>query len=587
MTIPNGDISLLSDNLQELYLAVHSGEEGKDAELISNASGTRVYYATAGWGRLWKTYHSIHHFIFEDNIEATTLKQAMQKTQEIFEIEKSNVIAIFERYKSILEAKMNEESVDNDEFFHVRYQINNWNANTLPFIKLVEKNQNAKLNKVFQQLLLTRENIMELPPPFAQNEALATIARYQAIIDVERIMEFPLPYDILQCLILRHEISDDQEKEIGLWIASLNEKSQILPVNKLRKAFDALVHLIGGRSSSSSSSSAERPTVERLGLELANRSCELFSLDDAKHIVWRESLQPGTAVSCNGTSYILGEMLGIQKSYDKRHIYKIHDCNNAIVIIGNNTMILGIQYLAAKELSWGIRPATWLPVDSKGLCAIVEYLPHPLHIHKWSSTATLTDEDRDCAQPLIGQIVWFLRIKATPLNLNIENLRYSIDGILKSCKIPIQSPSLNFSEIERLVIDATNTNPTVFKYIMQESGMEAHQYARYYREIIDKALSGEDIKAEDLAAYARYQIIEPNIIDRANALCKEIQQLKISLLNRLSENYNITDSEQAAVWIHNTMKAVFILSKTASILWPTFESDTLDLVVNENSLTQK
>lgn len=583
----NNEIPLMGDNLQELFTAVHSTEEGKEAELVPNGFGTRVYYARAGWGRFWRVLFAIWGYCINDCLKMRKLKQALQKTKSIFDREKINIAKIFETYQSHLRDKFIEKSDDQKddqkEFLHARYQVNNWNDNTLPFVRLMEKGGNSKIKKIFTDAFSTDQTENEPSPPFIHNECLSTMAQFQSIIDVERILEFPLPYAIIKKMSLRLKLVSE-EKEIENFVSLLNEKSKELSLNVLRKAFNVLVKFI---ETDIINAKLQKPDVNWIGMELAYRNCSIFALPEPKHAQWRASLKSGVTVSCNGKDYVLGEMLGKPKKVDKRHVYRIVDNPDAVIVIGCNKIILGVQSLMSKYLSWGIYPANSIDVDDKGMSAVVEYLPHALNTAAWTTKNTLTEEDKKYAKPFIEQVKWNLMMGATPLNFNTKNLRYNKDGILKSFKIPLKSPILDFTEAENFIYECSNGQSLIFKYIMTESGFYDHKYAKYYQEITENAIDDEDVGAENVAVFSRHQVVEPNIISRAKVLYKEVEETKRKILKHILENYDITDIQDVGGWVQESMKKVFKQAGTVSTIWPQYDQYVISMIEKKNGIEKK
>lgn len=578
MTSPN--LSLLSDNFQEIYIAVHA-EETDSASLVPNVFGSRVYYSGAGWGRFWKFFFSSWTSCFGGDLETTKLHQALHKTAKVFAKEKAAIKEVFASYEASLTSQLTGGEHNQGDYLLARYKIHQWNQSTLPFIKLVDKKNNEKLtalfNSVFPQDLEKGKKF-----PFSHRSATKTTGKYQALLDLEQILESPLPYLILRKLSVGEALAEKEETQLLTFIALLNKKAEDLPLKKLHQALVLLIDHIRAHTFNT-----KIPTLYAVAIPLIQKKCALFQLADAKHAAWRASLRPGAKVTCNAKEYLLGERIGEEKVVDKRHVYRIQGDEDRVLLIGNNRMIIGIQAEVTKKYGWGCHSPEWFDVDVDGISAVVEYLPYGLMDQQWTSLKSISSKDKRNSQRLVNQIQWFLEHKRTPLNFTTNNIKYNKKGILKCTKIPIQSPSLDFFQLERVISEYSQGNKIVCEYILKESGIYSHRIARFYRDVAKKAIAGDEMRAENLAAESHHQIIQHTIIERAQLLQNEIKETQNQLMNTLLQNYEISNIAIITKAIQKAMKTEYKKDHITSFLSPNFYERVLHTVLYSTNPKKK
>jgi len=558
------ELPLVSDNMKEIYAAVH--RESKEAELIPNLIGTRLYDKKRGWGILWNVVFIILSLFCGKGLKGRKLKEAIEKTHAAFIREKEKIGNIFARYRRCLDTGFDQESVDNTEFVTTRYAVHEWNCSTSPFIKLTATGKNKRLTDLLQNCFSADKKTV----PFSFFEPTA---KYQALIDIESVVGQPLPYSLLKKCAKEEELSGEEKRRFDRWITELNSHSKELTPRRFHKALAIIAGHVNGSEGT-------------LAAALAERHCLLTTQNDTKQIAWRSTLDSGSVVTCNGKEIILNAKLGEDKSDDKKLVFTIKDDPDKVVIIAQNPMALAVQQHEIKTTSWGVVPADWHEVDKSGTVAIVERLSLPLAKIKWKSITSLADEDKAYADPLVAQVAFFLEQEATPEHLSADTLMFSNAGTLKTTKAVKRNTFLDFPALEQFVLACVTHNPVLFAYITKESGMRDHRYATFFREVVQTALDDDEIDPASLAVFSRHQITEPKIIDRAKKLYEEVAAAKNGILIQLLNSYQIPDVIAAGQWIKEAMLSSFQEKGTICLLPEHIEALTIHKMVEEHSLKE-
>ena len=230
------NLGAIQANLQEIYTAVHD-EKSEELPLVANLWGDRVYHSSAGWGRVWKWFYAIVGIFFGDSLQQNRLKQAMEKTHQLFQDQLKIIETYIKQYQSYLKEVIEGYYVNEAEVAESRWAITDWNDSTRPFLKLAQKNENKKLSKLFQ----TVSGDVESVKPFNTGDLGSQAWNYQKIIDFEGVLNGPLPLKVLGMAATKKELNKEDAKQLGKWIKKINEAGSEIEVRKFHQVMKAVV----------------------------------------------------------------------------------------------------------------------------------------------------------------------------------------------------------------------------------------------------------------------------------------------------------------------------------------------------------
>lgn len=574
----NGNLSL---NLQEMHVALSSGT-GRPLNLISNLSGTRLYHTGYGWGRFWRILFAVWGFFFGSSLKQRKLYRALTKTaytlKNTFRIIHESYHT-FKRHLSNAIEDLPEQS--SDGYAKARWIITHWNDAVKPFVNLLQRGDNKKLEEL--QLLLHR-NRNDKAPPFHFNPSYAKIARCQHLIDLERILDMRTPYFPLYKLATKKRIGKDEEADLHAWAQKLIAFKDRLPVNKLHKGLKYFVDYIERKHCGPRQ---PKPNLFWLEVMLILRGCPIFRQNDPKFIARRNTLKPGDSVDCGGQSYVLKEQLSTRKqSADNNRIFSVEGRDDIVLHFGKNRAILGVKQVISKKSAWGIRTAQVKAIDESGSCAVIEKLHQRLDMLAWSNENPLTKQDLSQTLPIINQIKWFVKRQLSPRTLNARQLMLDSHGTIKNTKISLPGP-FDYAKLVRFALDCSGENNLVFKTIMKESGLSSHTYADYYHEIAKHSLKGVDLSPEDLASMQRYQIDNPLAVERAEELRKELSALSRDITQNLLKKYIVDDPALFSRDLRKTIYSHYKNSGAICLLWPALKKTISHSLVEKHRLPRR
>ncbi|MFQ5729956.1 MAG: hypothetical protein ACE5GN_06315 [Waddliaceae bacterium] len=568
-------LNALGSNLREIYDTVNDSKN-VTAELVPNPFGTRVYNTSKGWGRLWRWFFKITDTLFGKSFKLRKLRQAMLKTQKIFREHLPSIRKNIKTYQTYLQKKSAGYPVEEKNFHKARRSITTWNHATVPFLEFVRNGGNEKLSKLFKTYYPSNSG----KSPFLCDQEMGPLKELQKIINLEGYLHEPLPLPILEKLATGKIITDSDKKALALWIDKLHKLKAKIHIGPFHDAMAALVNHLATLQY------PEPPSLASLELALVDHRLTLFRQKDPKHIKWRNTLQPGDHLTCNGKEILLGEPIG-KKFFDKDNnlVFGIKDNPDKVVYIGINRAVLGLKEKISKENSGGIPNARFLEIDKEGRFALMERLQEPLERYPWKTNANwLHHEDRDIATPLANLVKWMVQNKVTPQNFSPKHLMFDTKGRLRYAKICIPG-NFDYTVLEDFLFACANGNRTVFCSLMSDSYLHVHPYQKFYEKMLKHALEGNKKKAATVAALDK--ISDPKIVDRGEALHQEVLKLKESCCRKIYEKFRVSDTETLVKTVKEEIFGFYYHTHASGILWPTIEEEVIASVVRAMKLQSR
>jgi len=376
-------------------------------------------------------------------------------------------------------------------------------------------------------------------------------------------------------------MSGGDSKEIDEWIGKINEPGSQIPMRLLHKALSTIVEHLKSRHPGSATAD-----LARLELALVDRkvdpkvdpkvdhSCKLLLQKDARHIRWRSALKTGDALYCNGKTWILGDQIG-KKNSDEDHnlIYALKDDPDHVVQIGMNEALLGMKQKLSCDFGFGVRMAEFKELDPLGRFAIVEKLSAPQF--DWTSCkGKVSKADQDSALALKGLLKWLLEKQATPHNFSPKYLMFDPQGQLKCVKLSLKG-EFDFNALEDFALSCAAGNLTIFQYLMGKSELNGHEFAKFYRKIIEDVLKGENTAIEVLGD----GIVDSRVIDRGKALGQQVLQLQAECCGLILEKRRRSSPKDLAQQVGKQIFRHYERTLAAGILWPSLKDDVVQALL--------
>lgn len=561
----------MSRNMQELFVATTVGSSRH--ALVSNLSGTKLYYAKAGWGKLWNVFYCFWSLFFGVALKHKNLKKALVKTDTLFKELTEKIKEVVAAYKKNLTSHLEEDASFNPKLLDkYRWLMTQWNDATKPFLKLIHSGNNKQIRSLWHRYFGWNMTKQISDAPFQCGAFFQEIRKYQHLINLDRIIQVETPLVVLRKLSQEKKLLKEEENKLSIWIKAINENSKKMTVSRLHRGLKALVSHI---ETYQWREGLKNPSVATLEVELVKKGCSIFRQIDPKHLQWREHLKEDSLLYCNEWELLLGSRMGVSKKEDNNLVYAIQKRDDIVAVIGKNTAILGIKKKLIDDYSYGIRSARCVEVDNSGKCAIVERLRMPLSSFEWSQDETPTEMDQKQAFPIIGQIKWCVDQGRTPINLSEKYLLFDKQGVLKNQKVSLEGP-FNYPALESFARGCSAKSNVIFKYIMKESGLFDHPYRKYYLEVVEKTLSKDPVDLEDLAAFDPHRITDPLVTEQAKCLKKEIINLQKRCLKSILRSYDIGDKKVIRQNINESIQKFYADQGTVSILWPSLEKNIIE-----------
>ena len=310
-------------------------------------------------------------------------------------------------------------------------------------------------------------------------------------------------------------------------------------------------------------------------------------------------MKKGDVLTCNGKQYILGERIG-QKAIgdDNNYIFAIENDKDMLVMVGINEAVLALKQKLSEEYEWGIKGVEYKYIDPRGRFALVERLHDPLGGHQWTSTdEVITEEDQEVASPMAGLLDWMVQQEKTPLNFSPKYLMFDKDGQLKSLKVTMEKykekseeegplkvePDFDYNSLEQFAYECAGGNLRIYKYLMECSGLKTHKYAKYYSIMLENGLKGEKITAANQAGME--QITDPRIVDRGEALAKEVVLLREKCCLSVQKSLGGIVPKNLKEMVDEKIISFYEKNRSAGILWASMDIQVVSGILFEQTYT--
>lgn len=476
--------------------------------LIANWSGTRLYDANYGWGRLWHWFYRVSQYFTNGDSRLPPLKKAILHTHALFLSQITLISPFLDHYQHYLKQVSEDYAVKERDYKIARKKISALSTSTRPFIKLINslhlKNNRVEnlLNYCFSKK--QRVNLFQSP-------VLSKIDNLRYIIDLEGESGGCLPLISLKKKLKGKILNKIDHEEIDHWVRKINQSG--IAVSTLHRGLKGI------------DNEMQTNNVTSLELLLQTKNCHLFTQPDPEQVAWRQRLHKQKKISYNESILTLdAEISPSLAKNDQTHIFEIKEEPHTVALIPNNRAILNIRHQEQqKEEStthkkYKIEYAKFLDIASNGRMARMERL-QPLDHYPWKSEQQLINA---YDAPLVKNLISFLRSmitqNSTPVGFSFASIMCDHNRQLKSLKPLINGP-FDFNAIEDFIKYCAGGNKTIFYHLMVQSGLNTHPTAIFYYELIKNALDGDTTHIDDLAGI--YQISDPKVIDRGSKLIAE------------------------------------------------------------------
>jgi hypothetical protein len=563
-------IELIADNLREVYIASHDPQV-IEPQLVADFSGSRIYHASAGWGRVWKWFYNMVDFLCGSNFNESKLCQALEKTQKLIsqqlDLIKEHVLA-YQTYieKSSLSLPFSEET------YHLaRKKITAWNLATGPFIQTCLEDINKNILAIGEKLfgnIHSREDL----------DYLFSLPYLQHLIDLEGFLHEPLPLELFLKLSCKKELQEKEIKTLRAWIEKHNQKNSPISIRPFHHALGAFVE------ATTLHFKGMYPNLVSLELALSDLGLKIFFSEDPVHLLWRSKLKPGDVLQTDpNLKVVLGEeIVGKEKEENHNLVFAVKNDPGKVVVIGSNQAILGLKKRVDEENGWGIPSATCISISENGDYGVFEKLVEPLENYQWSTDGSwVHSKDLEILTPIQNMLKWMIQQNLSPYKLEIKFLRFNQEGILKYSKICLPR-GFNYTALEDFVFECANGNKTIFCHLMGNSGLYTHPYSKYYYKMFLGAI--DDVKKDPSTLSANIEISDTRVVDQGELLYKQIKEIKERSKNQILFSHIVPDISMLEQAIKKEIKIFYNMTKLSGKLWPGMEKTVIANVINKEKL---
>ncbi len=565
----------LKDNLCEIYV----GLEKQKFELIPSPIGKRIYFSEAGIGIICTLFFRIFNFFMGPDFQINKMKQALASTESFFSSSLKEAVSSIDQFEKALVNKIEmQKKAGKKEYKKLSWNITDWNNGTKYFTSDTSSKKEM-LHKLFNRFYPGKDCALSVPKEISKK-----FKKIQRIIDLETCLETPAPFSSLRKLAEQKELSAEDEKIIDTWITTATEKKSKINVAKFHQGLACLITHI---SEKHTTAAMVQPDLARLETELARRNLKIFNQPDPKVHALRKDHKPGSEVKCNDKVYILDKEIPSKKTKDNNNqVFTLQNDPDHVLIFGTNTAILATKKFVADEVGSCMQSAEWKEVDKKGVCALVEKLGTPLSEIKWSDKKKISPDDIKNLDPICKLVDWWIEQNKTPRNLNINTIRFSKEGVIKST-IPMLAGEFNFPVVVNFFQQCAKNNPAAFKYLMNRSTILKQIYVKYYNQIVEETFKEKPSDPEDVAASLMFKITDPNIISEAKCLRKNIKKLQKKIMASLLKKYEIEDPLKISVSSIKHFLRLYRFDQSICFIWNDMKKRIIKEIVSDFKLQKK
>lgn len=520
------EIRLLTKNLQEIYSLSEVYEDYHRPTkvlptLVPSLWGHRVYATTSCWGKLLKAIY----VIFGSAMRHRKLREALRKTHEIFHRHLSNIDEAVQKYKKYIKLATADKPVSKKESSEARVAITEWNDTIGPFLRFLGVNGKLVVNEIFRRSLDMKAG--STTPFFVyQQNFIGDYTELQRVIDLEGLSGKALPFSALAFTSYYKTLSSQQQtdfEEFAKKMEALYQNKEIT-VDYLHLALKTILDSVSHNNKS----------IASIEMSLMDCGCRIFEDEDPDHMKWRRSLKPGDVVTCNGNQITLGRRIGAKPHGKKDRYILFEDANSPVqlVRIASNQAMLAISKARNENYSGQIRAVRFWDIDAVGKVALVDRLSLHLRNIVWSSRkGVFAAADAKKYNWLAPMLKTMVDNRESPCEeFSTEKLMFDAPGRLWYIG-DISRGDYNVNVLTKLARDLSNKNLTIFRKLMEDSGLSRHEYTSFYEEIVEKAANNGTNDVEKIAAACN--ITELSIIEHAQELYNAVIELQDSCCKRL------------------------------------------------------
>lgn len=526
----------LQANLSEIYTAIHS-PHNQDTLPLYAASSSIVYFEESFIGRAVKLWDRFCRWIqvtqpffsaekallvilttlFDHAVHMaydSRLRRICNHMRQIDKIYKNqDVTGQSQRYFQFLEEELQGSAEANNPIY-----LEDFRKRKKTLFTIDEERHHRHLivkfyqaTSVFWSLFLknTEENIALRAPLMRflnPSSTLANLALFKALkkemqwVQIEGITQQPIPVALLAKLENPTQLTVKENKCLKSWVQALNLCQDSISPRSLLSVLNEVISVIRLQGSSAIHLSDLLDWLDQQG-------CVLLHQEDPLHMNWREGLQPGDCVMCNGCKLVLGNQKSADKLVDDTYkVFELTSHPSSVLKIADNRFRLLIENKRSQreknrsqsdEEHWGVRfVETALNLgkdqehfisglDQEGRCVVMEKLSYSLDNYVWKSQSIeLIPEDEDLALSLANHFFWMRQWKYSPQNFSLAHLMRNQEGVLKSLHLLKKKP-FNYDEVESYCEEVSHQNRYVLQFLMEVSKLKEHEIAIYYRDIVE------------------------------------------------------------------------------------------------------
>jgi len=559
------DIFLLADNLREIEAAALASCP-LPASLVPNLSGTRVYFAAYGWGRVWKWFFVLLTYFAPSKFKEKKIHRALQKTETLCLDFFNTSSASAKSFRSYLLRKTVGSEIDERSFYRVKRDIITWNRITSSFQRLSRKCNCLPLFIAiyFPQLA-----------PLMRSKRAQRLLRYQKLLDLEGCLRAPLPLHILTKLACAKKLNKKEELVIRRW-----NRVPDLNVRRLHSALKAFLRIF--KKELFPKTADFSPKLLQLERNLLALDCEVFYQRDPLHIQWRSKLQPGDVLQYLSEKIVLGRQIGA-KTDDNNLVFTLQGDDHRVVVIGINRAILGLKKQLTEKKGGCLHSAKCLGIVSSGRFAIYQRLHGSLNDYQWKTTGQqIHPQDLCMLIPVENMLHWMIEQKCSPQKFAVHHLMFDNNNTLKYSKTCLPEP-FNYTLVEEFVFKLAKGNAAIFKHLMECSGVSSHPFRDYYAKMLDEALA-----ENSPPLYGGVdEIDDPRVEDKGEEFYTQISKLQEACLKDLLIRYTCQSAKALKQEMCRVIRDYYYAKPLCAILWPTMQEEVKKAVIARMKLRKR
>lgn len=503
------DVNALESNLHEMCAS---------GGLVPDLSGKCIYSSKSGWGILYCWIFAIADFLGMEDLKKNCFERAMTHTHQIFSDGLQKTIETSKAFEESIVKKSAGEEVDKNTLSKQRHTISRWHTATQSFKKIARSNEHINLKNIIGKRFVDFHS-SDYKSPFSESIHSEEIKKMQKIVYLEGQLQLSLPLKILFKASKKMPFIKSEKREFKHFIKKINEIDSFIKIRDFHRTLKAIVEVFNANSMQN-----VVPETTRLEMILANYGCRIIIQKDPKYIAQRDALKPGDTIVCNRRELTLGAPLGDREKKEDHNIVFATDDPNVVLSIGDNCTLHPLKRMLVDEESWGIESAKYIDIDEKSGYALIEKLHDHLGSYVWISQSNqIQSADEDIAIAIGKLLKWFLDQGRTPINFSPNYLMFDNQGYLKCLKATSKG-GLDFNALVEFAYRCSASNKYIYRYLMVNSELNTHLFAKFYEEMAAYAARSEYHDAADVAA--SMGIHDSRIVDRGRKLVDEIGELR-------------------------------------------------------------